>query len=299
MTREHRPSPVLELAHRETWLFCLACQQPWPCPEIGAPVNDPLSAAWLEYLTAEHTPPNTIAARARVLRSVGIAGTATRDDIELWWASRRDLSPATRANDLACLRAFYKWARRWEHRSDDPTTRLDAPGVDKGLPRPISRSDLRRLLNTLPDDLRRAVALGAYAGLRVSEVAALDWAEVDVEARRARILHSKGGKSRTVALGTVLIDELLPDTGGNVVTAGGAAPSAAQLQRRVNRAIAAAGVDATFHQLRHRYGTLAYQATRDLVAVGRQMGHSSPVTTAIYAAASDDVADAIADAVTR
>ena len=57
--------------------------------------------------------------------------------------------------------------------------------------------------------------------------------------------------------------------------------------------------DATFHQLRHRYGTLAYQATRDLVAVGRQMGHSSPVTTAIYAAASDDVADAIAEAVAR
>lgn len=44
---------------------------------------------------------------------------------------------------------------------------------------------------------------------------------------------------------------------------------------------------------------MAYQATRDLVAVGRQMGHSSPVTTAIYAAASDDVADAIAEAVAR
>jgi integrase len=260
---------------------------------------DSLSTEWLAHLKAERTPSNTIAARARVLRSVGAAGTATREEIESWWASRRDRSPATRANDLACLRSFYKWARRWEHRDDDPTARLDSPAVDKGLPRPISRADLRRLLTALPDDLRRAVALGAYAGLRVSEVAALDWSDVDVESRRARIHHSKGGKSRIVAIGTVLIDELLPDTGGNVVTAGGPVSSAAQLQRRVNRAIRAAGVDATFHQLRHRYGTLAYQATRDLVAVGRQMGHSSPVTTAIYAAASDDVADAIADAVTR
>ena len=75
--------------------------------------------------------------------------------------------------------------------------------------------------------------------------------------------------------------------------------TAAQLQRRVNRAMRAAGVAGTFHALRHRYGTLAYQETRDLVAVGRQMGHSSPVTTAIYAAASDDVADAIAEAVAR
>ena len=256
-------------------------------------------AAYLEYLAAEHTPANTVAARARVLRSIGNAGTATREDVEAWWATRRDLSPATRSNDLANLRAFYKWCRRWEHRDDDPTTRLDAPKVDKGLPRPLSRADLHRLLAVLPDDLRRAVALGAYAGLRVSEVAALHWHDVDLEARRARILHSKGGKSRLVALGAVLIDQILPDTGGNVVTGTKQSMSAATLQRRINRAIHRAGIDATFHQLRHRYGTLAYQATRDLVAVGRQMGHSSPVTTAIYAAASDDVADAIAEAVAR
>ena len=97
----------------------------------------------------------------------------------------------------------------------------------------------------------------------------------------------------------VLLDELLPDTGGNVVMAGGKAMTGAALQRKVNRAIQRAGVDATFHSLRHRYGTMAYQATHDLLAVGRQMGHSSPVTTAIYAAPSDDVADVIAEAVAR
>lgn len=262
-------------------------------------VTDPLSVAYLDHLAAERVPPNTIASRARVLRSINTAGTATREEVETWWATRRHLSAGTRANDLACLRAFYKWARRWEHRDDDPTLRIDAPRVDKGLPRPMSRADLRKLLGAAPDDLRRAVALGAYAGLRVSEVAALHWRDVDIEARRARVLHSKGGKSRMVALGAVLIDQILPDTGGYVVTGTDTPVSAAQLQRRVNRAIRNAGVDGTFHTLRHRYGTLAYQATRDLVAVGRQMGHSSPVTTAIYAAASDDVADEIAAAVAR
>ena len=263
------------------------------------PITDPLSARWLAYQRAERVPPNTALRRQATLRSIGNAGVASRDQVEAWWASRRHLSPATRSNDLANLRAFYKWARRWEHRDDDPTTRIDAPKVDKGLPRPISRADLRRLLESLPDDLRRAVALGAYAGLRVSEVVALHWHDVDIEARRARILNGKGGKSRLVALGAVLIDQLLPDTGGNVVTGTKQVMSAATLQRRVNRAIRRQGIDATFHQLRHRYGTLAYQATRDLVAVGRQMGHSSPVTTAIYAAASDDVADQIAEAVAR
>lgn len=263
---------------------------------------DHLSSLWIAHLQAEHVAPNTIARRASVLRSIGTAGTATREDVEAWWATRRDLSPATRSNDLACLRSFYRWARRWEHRpaGDDPTSRIDAPKVDKGLPRPLGKQDLRKLLDNLPPDLRRAVALGAYAGLRVSEVAALDWSDVDVEARRARIWASKGNKSRMVAIGAVLLDELLPDLHrGNVVTGGGKAFTGQQLQRRVNRAMHSLGVEGTFHALRHRYGTLAYQATRDLVAVGRQMGHSSPVTTAIYAAAADDVADLIAEAVSR
>ena len=262
-------------------------------------MTDPLSAAWLAHLASERCPANTIASRARVLRSVGNAGTATREEVEAWWATRRGLTASTRSNDLASLRSFYRWARRWEHRADDPTLRLDPPRVDKGLPRPVSRHDLRTLLDKLPDDLRRAVALGAYAGLRVSEVAALDWADVDTEARRARIWHSKGGKSRMVTIGVVLVDQLVPDVGGNVVCAGGKPYSANSLQRRINRAMHDLGVSDTFHGLRHRYGTLAYQATRDLVAVGRQMGHSSPVTTAIYAAASDDAAEVIAEAVTR
>lgn len=260
---------------------------------------DDLSQAHLDHLDAEREPPNTIASRRRVLTSLGNAGTASREEVEAWWATRRDKAPGTRSNDLANLRAFYKWCARWEHRDDDPTRRLDAPKVSKGLPHPTSRTDLRNLLDgALPPDLTRAVALGAYAGLRVSEVAALDWRDVDLEARRARVL-GKGQKWRLVALGVILIDYLLPDTGRNVVTGTDEVHSAAQLQRRVNRAMKAAGIDGTFHSLRHRYGTLAYQATRDLVAVGRQMGHTSPVTTAIYAAASDDVADEIAEAVAR
>lgn len=260
---------------------------------------DPLSVAHIAFLTNERKPKNTIAARGRVLRSVKTAGVATREEIEAWWQTRLDLSPATRAADLAHLRAFYKWAMRWEHRLDDPTLRLDAPKVPNNLPRPVSRTDLLKLKEALAPDLRRAVCLGAYAGLRVMEVAALDWdRDIDLETRRARI-RGKGDKSRLVALGPLLVDELLPNTGGNVVTGSSAVYSAAQLERKVNRAIRRAGVDATFHQLRHRYGTLAYQATGDLLAVGRQMGHSSPVTTAIYAASSDEVADRIAAAVTR
>ena len=256
------------------------------------------ASAYIAHLTQERRPPNTIAATRRVLRSLPDADTATREDVEAWWATRSHLSPATRSNDLAILRTFYAWCRRWEHRDDDPTLRIDAPKVPRGLPRPMSRADLTRLLPTLPDDLRRAVCLGAYGGLRVSESAALTWHDVDLETRRIRVL-GKGGKTRLVGMSPLLLDELLPDAGGNVVTAGGAPYSASALQRRVNRAIRAAGVDCTYHQLRHRFGTVALAATGNLLAVSRAMGHASPATTAIYAATSDADLDVIADAVTR
>lgn len=260
-------------------------------------MTDPLTEVYRVHMETERTPPNTIKARLRTLRSVGDAGTATREGIEEWWRNRAGLSPATRSNDLANLRGFYRWAQVWEHRTDDPTARLTGPKVPNGVPKPISRADLHKLLDALPTDLRRAVCLGAYAGLRVSEAAALDWADVDLERRRARVT-GKGQKTRSVALAPLLIDSLLPDTGGNVVT-GGPPMSGATLQRRVNRAIRAAGVDATFHKLRHRYGTIGYQATRDIVALANQMGHSSIVTTSVYAAAADDTADEIAAAVVR
>lgn len=233
-----------------------------------------------------------------MLTGIGNAGTATRDEVETWWASRRDLSPATRANDLACLRSFYRWCLRWGRRDDDPTVRLDPPQVPNNLPRPMSKGDLHKLLEALPADLRRAVALGAYGGLRVSEAAELEWSNVNAETRRMYI-RGKGRKERVVGLSIRLLDELLPDTGGNVVAAGGRAYTADTLQRKVNRAIHRAGVGGTFHTLRHRFGTVAYEETGDLLAVSRAMGHSSTKTTEVYAATTDEVLDRIAAAVVR
>jgi integrase len=263
-------------------------------------LRDELSAAHLEHLQRTATKAsNTIAARARVLRAVGNAGVATREELEAWWETRAGLSPATRASDLAHLRSFYKWCAIWEYRLDDPTVRIEAPRVANGLPRPITTHDLQTLHEQLPGDLWRAAALGAYAGLRISETASLDWSDVDAEAMLLRIRESKGQKSRVVRVSPLLLDMLLPSTGGNVVTAGGEEPSPATLQRRLNRAIKACGVEATTHQLRHRFGSKAYQATGDLVTLARMMGHSSTRTTEVYAAGSSEAEAKIAAAVMR
>lgn len=263
------------------------------------PLNDPVSAAWISWCEKERVPENTTRRRRTVLRSVGNAGVATRDEIEEWWTTRRHLKDTSRANDLAVLRAFYTWCQIWEYRTDNPTVRLTPPRAPSGAPRPVNRRELDQVLAHVAEDLpmRRAVLLGVWAGLRVSEAASLDWTDIDTDNRRARVT-GKGRKTRIVSFSSRLLDELLPDTGGNVVTGRDRAWASGTLGKKVNAAIRAAGVDATFHKLRHRYGSVAYQRTKDPKALADQMGHASVATTmSFYAAAADEAGQAIADAV--
>ena len=261
------------------------------------------SERFLDYMRNREASPTTIATYASLLKdmehSMGDLLQADVDEAEVWWEDITHLSASSRARALTVARQFYKWAMRYDLIDKEPTRRLDPPSKPKGAPRYITRAQLDALLDGLPKDLRRAVALGAWAGMRVSEVAALDWSDVDVDMRRIHVRHGKGNKSRAISMHPILLDALLPDTGGNVVTAGGEVYTGAALQRRANRAFKRLGVDATFHQLRHRYGTLTYGATGDPLAVAAAMGHASLESTRIYAAVSDDALDRVAAAAVR
>lgn len=243
--------------------------------------------------------PNTLTRYRSVLRQIDDPLTATVEQIEQWWATRYHLSEATRANELACLRAFYRWTARFDMRPDDPTRRLEPPRIPNHVPRPIGDTQVRALLDAALDvpDLRRAIALGAYGGLRVAEAATLDWSMLDLEGRRIYV-RGKGRKERVFGLSPVLLDLLLPDSGGNVVTAGEKPHSPAALQRRVNRFIGKHVEGHTFHDLRKRAATLAIGKTGDVYGVAKAFGWSSVETASHYAVVSDETLDQIAAALT-
>jgi len=265
------------------------------------PLQDPIAQAYIDWSIGEGHPANTISRRRSVLRSIGNPGTATREEIEAWWASRRTRSKSNRANDLAIYRAFIHWCQVWEHREDNPAVRIKAPKVQAGAPKPTSQHDLEQLLHhigALRDGpkLRRAVLLCVGAGLRRAEAADLDWRNVDRGTRTARVT-GKGGKTRIVKLSAKLLAELGEPHPGNVVTGSTHAWMPDTLGRKVNQALRDADCDGTMHKLRHRYGSVAYQQTKDPKALAEQMGHGSvDVTMRFYAAAADEAADAIATA---
>lgn len=224
---------------------------------------------------------------------------ATMEQAEAWWTSRYGKSAATRANELACMRSFYSWATRWDLRPDDPTRRLDAPAIKARAPRMVGESQVEQLLGDLTADRpqdRRAIALMAYAGLRVAEAAALEWSSIDQEQRLIYVL-GKGDKERTVGLSPVLLDKLLPNKGGNVVTAGGKPVRAATLEGRINRLMDSHGIDHTCHDFRKRFASIAVAKTGDLIGVQRALGHASVVTTQRYVVTSDETIHRIAAAV--
>ena len=256
---------------------------------------------WLDWLARDQAKsPHTVATYARTWRTVPVDPlAATVDDMEAWWTSRIGKSVGTRRNELAGVRSFYRWAIRYGHTNEDPTRRITPPKAPQRLSEHVGREELLRLLEGLPDDLRRATALGAYAGLRVSEAAALHWHDVDRELHRVHVRQGKGGKDRMVGLPAVLLDHLLPERRGYVVSGEAETVTGHTLGRRWTVAANGLGVEATFHKLRHRFGTMAVAAGVPLTSVQRAMGHSSPATTAIYVAASDTDLDLIAAAVTR
>lgn len=262
-----------------------------------APVND-----WYAHLAQRNRSPETLRTYRSVmdhyLKVVGDPLTADVGDAEAWWETIETLAPKSRQRALSCVRSFYAWAVRFDLIVRDPTRRLDAPTQGQRLPAPIGRADLLTIMRAADPDMRRAIVLGAYAGMRVAEAAALDWSDVDTESMRIRV-RGKGDKERPVGLSPVLLDELLPNVGGNVVAAGAAPYSAGALQRRVNRLISSQGVNATFHKLRARYVTVALGNGAPLLSVSRAVGHASPTTTAIYALTADSDLDLIAEAVTR
>lgn len=62
------------------------------------------------------------------------------------------------------------------------------------------------------------------------------------------------------------------------------------MSRTISLYLTSIDVDATAHQYRHWFGTRTYALCRDIRVVQELMGHSSPSTTAIYAAFCNETA---------
>jgi hypothetical protein len=127
------------------------------------------------------------------------------------------------------------------------------------------------------------VLLAAYAGLRVHEIAKFRGRDLD-RARRRSPSSGRAGR-RPSSPRTTRSSPRRPRTPRR--TGGSPQPTAGRSRgrrspRRSRRALRAAGVHATAHQLRHWYATALLEAGVDVRVVMELMRHSSLQSTQIY-----------------
>jgi integrase/recombinase XerD len=160
------------------------------------------------------------------------------------------------------------------------------------LPEPLSRSEVRSLLDAARNTRDRVLLMTTYGGgFRVSEVVRLQPTDIHAERRLIRIDQGKGHKDRYTLLSARLLDELRaywrqyrPQTWLFEGAVAGQHLAAATALKIFDRAKARAGVrhGHGIHSLRHSFATHLMEAGVPLPVIQRLMGHSSLSTTAKY-----------------
>lgn len=251
--------------------------------------------AWGRELGAQYAAPTI---RAKISAVSGVSRLAGVDPVDLTrehvleWL-RLERSRWTRIKYLSHVRAWCAWAG-----IPDATEGIARPRVPAGIPRPVSEADLDAMIRAArPGREYSWIILGAYAGLRSAETAALRVGDLSSDTGSWLLtVHGKGGQLAQVpAVGAVV--DVMMTAGAGLERGAGLWPGADSraVQYAVRAVAARAGVECTSHQLRHRYGTTVYRGTRDLLLTQRAMRHTSPVSTAGYARTSDAaLSDALA-----
>ncbi len=211
---------------------------------------------------------------------------------------RDGLAKVSSGRKLAALRTFFRFLCREGVLDRNPARSLLAPRVERRIPSHLDEGEVDRLLD-VPGDGAAAVRARAllellYAtGIRCAELVGLDAAEVDLDARLARVL-GKGRKERIVPFGTRAAEALrkyLP-----VRSAAGPRDDAlfvnargGRLTDRSVRLILAARVRQVAlarrispHTLRHSFATHLLERGADLRAIQELLGHASLSTTQRY-----------------
>lgn len=230
------------------------------------------------------------------------------DSIGRYQIARGALAAATIAKDLSGIRAYCRWAIRAKLRSDDPTLELEWPRRIEPIPRALKLREMRLLDQVLDMPLplldtkarfviarsKRAILLMWYAGLRVSEVPALDWRDVDLDAGELTVRDGKGGKDRGVAIHRRLLANLAetPEDKQKGAVCGhrNGRPISYKSMPHIfgPRYLGSYGLDISAHQLRHSFAVNLLRAGADIRQIQVQMGHASLETTQRYLALDFD-----------
>lgn len=206
------------------------------------------------------------------------------------------LKPATVMARVAAASALYR-ALRWAGATDaDPFADVKRPkDRTKGIVKnPPYRADFVQAMLAESDAQERVLLLlMTHAGLRIAEALAVRWEDIDLTARRLRVVHGKGDKARVVPLSARLRDALTTlraettSVDGHLTTFRAYSSAYERLQKVALKA-GVAHEFRGFHAGRKYAGTQLYAATKDFTRVAGFLGHEQVDTTRRYVEVPED-----------
>lgn len=281
--------------------------------EASAPrPDDPLAQEFLRYLEVErNSSPRTIAAYQQALRAFRAEGKESSwndyvaDDFRdyLFGAMKKKRARSYIRLQFSAFRTFYRFLIERKGLARDPVRELELPKTEKKLPLVLTRQQIDELLSAplrvskekaapkwMP--LRDAAIMEIFysSGLRLSELASLNVADLDIYTESVRVL-GKGRKERVCPVGAPALEIVSRYRAAANVHSGPLFIS--KLRERISprsiwlilkRYLRHTSIPVTIspHKLRHSFATHLLDRGADLRSVQALLGHASLSTTQIY-----------------
>jgi len=215
----------------------------------------------------------------------------------------RGYAATTVARKVAAAKSFFAFMVAEDKVKENPTRDVPSPKIGRSLPKPISISQVRLLLEqparlSTPEAKRdRAMLELLYAsGMRVSELVSLDVGDVDIQGGYVRCF-GKGRKERLIPIyeqAALAVKEYAEQVRPGLVR--GPDEKALFLNLRGDRLTRqgfwqilkayakSAGIETeiTPHTLRHSFATHMLNGGADLRSVQELLGHANISTTQVY-----------------
>ncbi|HUB74545.1 MAG TPA: site-specific integrase [Solirubrobacteraceae bacterium] len=267
------------------------------------------SAEWLRYVQHDRdVKPSTLSDYrhmvARLDRTFGVVPLERigPEEIERWRAGL-SCSNRTAQKYLIVLNGIFKRAMKVYKLAANPMALVERPRVRHASDIDVlTAAEVRALVRATPAEIHRALFLtAAFTGLRMGELLALRWGEVDFAAATIRVVRSfttggesspKSGKPRSVPMVEEVASALARlgqrdhFTGEKDLVFAGAAGGhldSKEVRAIYKAALASAGLrELRFHDLRHTFGTRAVKKAESILELKEWMGHANVQTTMRY-----------------
>ncbi len=247
---------------------------------------------WKIWQVAQRLSRRTLDERIRVVRllhaETGIQpATISAIDIVDWIAHHDDeWADSTAATYTSYLSAWFKWLQIMDRRIDNPMVKVGTPRVPEREPRPISDTDVVKLLQArMWSSTRKMILLALLAGLRVHEIAQIRGEDFDFSTRQLWV-KGKGRKLKSLPLHPTLLEiaSEMPGAGWWFPMRGHESEHvlAKSVSDIIGRTMRRAGVRGTPHALRHWYASTMLDNGVDIRVVQELMRHRSIQSTVIY-----------------